>query len=210
MAEMETAEFPGTIHVVDTPAQARSAIRFLKKMRVLGFDTETRPAFRKGCSHKVALVQISTDDTAFLFRINKTGFIEPLRNLLEDPNILKIGLSIKDDFHGLQKIEPFSPDGFVELQDYVHRFGITDASLQKIYAIIFGRRISKGQRLTNWEADELTDAQQRYASLDALACLRLFRHLEAGLFHPEQSPFIVRPEANEASSDDTSNPQPVL
>ena len=188
---MPAAEFTGEIRVIENAADARSALRFLSKQHIVGFDTETRPAFRKGATHNVALVQLSTADICFLFRINKIGFMEPLRNLLSAESVLKIGLSTKDDFHGLRKLGEFEPAGFVELQNFVRQFGIVDASLQRIYAIIFGTRISKGQRLTNWEAQELTPAQQHYASLDAYACLQIYETLNAGLFNPSESPYIL-------------------
>lgn len=196
---MPAAIFTGEIITIETAADARSAIRFLSQQPIVGFDTETRPSFRKGKTHSVALIQLSTDETCFLFRINKTGFLTPLRELLEMKSVKKIGLSTKDDFHGLLKLGEFKPDGFVELQNYVHHFGIIDASLQRIYAIIFGERIAKGQRLTNWEAAELTAAQQHYAALDAYACLRIYRYLSEGGFHPEQSPYIVEPGSESAT-----------
>lgn len=197
LSKMPAAEFKGNIHLIETAADARTALRYLSRCRMVGFDTETRPSFRKGCAFKVALVQISTEDSCFLFRINKTGFMEPLREFLANESIIKVGLSVKDDFHGLHKIEEFEPAGFIELQEYVREFGITDASLTKINGIVFGERISKGQRLTNWEAAELTAAQQHYASLDAWACLNLYHYLSSGQFDPESSPFIVD-EAAEA------------
>lgn len=191
ISELPSAVFPGKIIVIDNAADARSAVRYLSHQDIVGFDTETRPTFKKGLTHNVALIQISTNDTCFLFRINMTGFIEPLQHFFELEDVTKIGLSIKDDFHGLHKIADFNPAGFVELQDYVHRFGIIDASLQRIYAIIFEQRISKGQRLSNWEAAELTPAQQHYAALDAYACLRLYNHLRKGMFDPLSSPYII-------------------
>ncbi len=195
---MPMAEYHGDIHVVDTAADVRSAVRYLSRNAIVGFDTETRPSFRKGRTHNVALVQLSADDCCFLIRLCKTGFTAPLRDFFENESVVKVGLSVKDDFHGLQRLGEFNPSGFIELQEYVHRFGIVDASLQKIYAIIFGQRISKGQRLTNWEAEELSEAQQHYAALDTLACLEIYHHLEAGRFDPMQSPFIVQPDSEKA------------
>lgn len=186
---MPQVEFNGHITVVDTAEKAREALAFLRRHTLLGFDTETRPNFRKGQNHQVALIQISTLQQSFLFRICRTGFLEEICELLEDAGITKIGLSLKDDFHMLHKLRPFEPRGFVELQDMVHDYCITDASLQKIYGIIFGRRISKGQRLTNWEAPALTEAQKNYAAIDAWACLRIYRHLISGHFVPEQSEY---------------------
>ncbi len=187
---MPVAKFPGKIYIIDNAADARSAAAYLMRQPALGFDTETRPTFRKGETHDVALVQLSTIDECFLFRVNMTGFCEPLRKLMESPDVLKIGLSTKDDFHGLSRLAPFVPAGIVELQHFVGKYDITDLSLQKVYAIVFGEHITKGQRLTNWEAPSLSPAQQAYASLDAWACLRIYRHLSEGLFDPSRSPFI--------------------
>lgn len=186
---MPVAKFSGKIHIIDTAADARSAAVFLLRQPAIGFDTETRPTFRKGETHDVALVQLSTSDECFLFRVNQIGFCEPLRRVMESPDVLKIGLSTKDDFHGLARLAPFIPAGIIELQNFVSKYDIADMSLQKVYAIIFGEHITKGQRLTNWEAQFLTAAQQAYASLDAWACLRIYRHLSEGLFDPSQSPY---------------------
>ncbi|MBD5255937.1 MAG: 3'-5' exonuclease domain-containing protein 2 [Barnesiella sp.] len=198
IGELPAAEFKGRIQVIDNAADARAAVRYLSRQPIVGFDSETRPSFRRGNTHNVALVQLSTHDICFLFRINKIGFVEPLRNFLQLDSVVKIGLSIKDDFHGLHKLGEFEPGGFVELQDYVREFGIADASLQRIYAILFGERISKGQRLTNWEAAELTAAQQHYAALDAWSCIRIYEYLKGGCFDPASSPYIVEPDEESA------------
>ena len=179
-------EYPGKIHVVDTVSGVRDVVAYLSKCDAVGFDTETRPTFTKGRSHKVALLQLSTDDECFLVRLNKTGMPKVMQTFLEASEPIKVGLSVKDDFHSICRVcEGFNPEGFVELQDYVKQFDISDMSLQKVYGIIFGRRISKSQRLSNWEAEELTAPQQRYASIDAWACLKIYRYLVAGNFHPE-------------------------
>lgn len=183
---MPVARFEGRAIVIDNAADARQAVAFLAKQPMLGFDTETRPSFKKGDAHKVALIQLSTTDECFLFRINKTGLTEPLVKLLENPDVLKIGLSTKDDFHGLNRLAPCSPAGVIELQQLVKKYDIADMSLQKVYAIIFGEHISKGQRLTNWEASALTPHQIGYAALDAWACLRIYRYLSQGLFDPSK------------------------
>lgn len=187
--------YPAQITVVDTAATARTALRAMARENVVGFDTETRPSFRKGQKHKVALMQISTADRCYLFRLNKIGISEELKSFLENPDVLKIGLSVHDDFCVLRRSGDLEPKGFVDLQDMVKNFEITDISLQKIYAIIFGERISKNQRLTNWEADTLSEAQQAYAALDAWACLKIYNYLNAGKFIPEQSPYRHLPEA---------------
>lgn len=173
-----TAQFAGRIITIDTKEEAERAARALLKESILGLDTETRPSFRKGVHHDVSLLQLSTIDTCFLFRLCRTGLTDTLVELLESTEIKKIGVSLHDDFNVLKCRRSFTPGSFVELQKYVSHFGIEEMSLQKIYAIIFGERISKSQRLTNWEADVLTDKQKIYAATDAWACLNIYNHLE--------------------------------
>ena len=171
--------FEGRIFVIQTESEASKAVDYLLTSPILGVDTETRPSFRKGMTNKVALLQVSTDDTCFLFRLNRIGVTDSVKRLLQDKNVLKVGLSLRDDFASLHKREDFEPHAFLELQDYVKSFGIEDMSLQKLYANIFGQKISKGQRLSNWEADVLSEGQKLYAATDAWACIRLYRELEA-------------------------------
>ena len=190
LAEMPVVSFPGQIVLVDSAAVAHSALRALSSEKAVGFDTETRPSFRKGSRHKVALMQQTTQERCFLFRLNKIGICAELKRFLENPDILKIGLSVHDDFNAIRRSEEIEPAGFIDLQSEVRAFRIKDISLQKIYGIVFGERISKGQRLTNWEADTLSEAQQGYAALDAWACLRLYDHLRSGRFKPMESPYL--------------------
>ena len=187
--QMPQVTFHGRIHIIDSISQVKSAVTALRTSAIAGFDTETRPSFKRGEHHRVALLQLSTESDAFLIRLNKTGIPTPLKQYLEDPEIIKVGLSTIDDFHQLASICDIHPAGFVELQELVKRYNISDMSLQKIYAILFQHKISKGQQLTNWENSTLTDAQQQYAAIDAWACLRIYRYLQTGDFVPEQSPY---------------------
>ena len=171
--------FPGRIFVVYTESDAEKAVAYLKDQRIVGVDTETRPSFKRGTTHKVALLQISTQDTCFLFRLNRIGMPDSLQEFLMS-DTLKIGLSLKDDFNSLRKRQDMHPDrgNWIELQEYVGKFGIEDRSLQKIYANLFGEKISKNQRLSNWEADVLSDGQKQYAATDAWACLNIYNRLQ--------------------------------
>lgn len=187
--QMPSVDFEGRIHVIDSISQVKSAVMALRTATAVGFDTETRPCFKRGERHKVALLQLSTDTDAFLFRLQKTELPDVLRELLEDESIIKVGLSTNDDFHQLARMGELHPGGFVELQQLVKQYSITDMSLQKIYAILFQRKISKNQQLTNWEAPQLTEAQQRYAAIDAWACLRIYHYLLTGDFIPQESPY---------------------
>lgn len=171
-------QFEGRIFVILNEGDAEKAVNFLLSQKILGIDTETRPSFKKGLSHKVALLQISTEDTCFLFRLNRTGITDSIKRLLEDRSIPKIGLSLQDDLRMLNKRCSFTPGKYVEIQKEVKKLGIEDMSLQKIYANIFGLKIAKNQQLSNWEADSLTEAQQRYAATDAWACIQIYKELK--------------------------------
>lgn len=190
--ELPLVVYPGGIDavtVVDTPAKARIALRALNKCTHIGFDTETRPSFQRGQVNKVALLQLSTGEHCYLFRLNKPGIFEMVKPLLENPDIIKVGLSVHDDYNALRRRGDINPAGFLDLQDYCRTFHISDISLQKIFAIIFGKRISKTQRLTNWEAEHLNDSQQIYAAIDAWACLKLYKYIREGHFNPMESPY---------------------
>ena len=178
IAQMPKVFFEGRIFVVYTEEDAEKAVSYLKTQTIVGVDTETRPSFKRGLTHKVALLQIATSDTCFLFRLCRTGITNSLKQLLENTNIKKIGVSLHDDYHALNEKRRFTPGNFIDLQKYVSNFGIEEMSLQKIYAIIFAQRISKSQQLTNWDADVLTDKQKLYAATDAWACLNIYNHLE--------------------------------
>ncbi|MDR2232755.1 MAG: 3'-5' exonuclease domain-containing protein 2 [Tannerella sp.] len=171
--------YRGKIFVVDRHEKIAPAIAYLSKFNRVGFDTESRPSFFKNQSHKVALIQLATHARCYLFRLNKLGHIpQLLEDFLLKSETLKIGLSLADDFHNIRKSIDFQPNNFIDLQKYVPRFGIEVSSLQKIYAILFGKKISKRTQLTNWEADKLTEDQQQYAAIDAWACLRIYGRLQ--------------------------------
>ena len=178
IAQLPKVLFEGRIFVVYTEADTEKAVEYLKTQQIVGVDTETRPSFKRGMTHKVALLQIATTDTCFLFRPNRIGMPESLQNFLMS-DVLKIGLSLKDDFMMLRRRKDVHAEegNWIELQDYVGRFGIEDRSLQKIYANLFGQKISKSQRLTNWEAETLTEAQMKYAATDAWACVEIYNCL---------------------------------
>lgn len=178
IAELPRVLFEGRIVCIQTEKEAEKAIEYLMMQKRVGVDTETRPSFVSGRMFKVALVQISTLEVCFLFRLNYIGFPDCLKRFLEDMKVEKIGLSLKDDFDALHRRGAFIPGDFVELQEYVHSFGIRDQSLQKIYANLFGQKISKAQRLTNWEAEILNDGQKLYAATDAWSCLMIYNCLE--------------------------------
>ncbi|MBR3858613.1 MAG: 3'-5' exonuclease domain-containing protein 2 [Bacteroidaceae bacterium] len=178
IAQMPPELFGGRIIVIHSAADVEKAVAYLKGQPILGIDTETRPSFAKGRTYEVALMQVSTEDTCFLFRLNYIGMPDALVGLLQDGRQLKVGLSLRDDIQRLQAKHRFEPRGFLDLQTYMKEMGIEAQSLQKIYALLFEKKISKSQRLTNWEADVLTDRQKAYAATDAWACVRIYKHME--------------------------------
>ncbi len=198
IATLPVESFPGKIVVVDSETGVENAIADLRREKIIGFDTETRPTFKKGKSNHVSLIQLSTHDTCYLFRINRMGFAPALKNLLEDEQLLKVGISLKDDFCMLNRLnnESFTPRNFIELQKFVKKFGIEDQSLQKIYAIVLGKKISKGQRLSNWEADHLSESQQLYAATDAWSCIKIYEILQKGNFiSPLDQTLLLHPSS---------------
>ncbi len=176
LIDLPLRHFEGDIVLVDSKNKLKMAIEDLSSHSIIGFDTETKPSFKKGVVNKVALLQLSTKTRAYLFRINRIGLPLEVTELLSNESIIKPGVAIRDDIKGLQEIMNFVPGGFVELQDQAKEMGIQNFSLKKLTAIACGFRISKGQQLTNWEAQELTDAQQIYAATDAWAALEIFEN----------------------------------
>jgi len=170
--------FPGRVHVIVSRAQAEKAVKFLLSQPILGFDTETRPSFTRGTVYQVSLLQVSAYDVCFLFRLNIIGMTPAIIRLLEDTTVPKIGLSWHDDLNGLHKLGNFTDGNFIEIQKMVGELGIEDLSLQKLYANLFGQLISKGQRLSNWERDILSDKQKQYAATDAWACIMIYEELQ--------------------------------
>ena len=174
IATFPTVSFSGRIVVVLSESEAERAVDYLLSQPVLGFDTETRPSFKKGVQHKCSLLQVSTSNCCFLFRLNYIGMCPAVKRLLEDTTVTKVGLAWNNDAHGLHQLGDFQMGTFVDLQDMARKLGIEDQSLSKLYANVFGERISKRQQLTNWERDVLDEAQKRYAAIDAWACVQLY------------------------------------
>ena len=186
IAALQLASFPGEIVVIDAEGEAfDKAVAYLKKQKVLGFDTETRPTFTpEQHSNGTALLQLSGSGKAFLFRLQKCGLPRPLASILANPAILKVGAATLDDVRGLQKIAKFAPKGFVDLQNQVWEWGIRDKSVKKMTAIILGVKISKAQQLSNWEAEKLSESQQKYAATDAWVCREMYLRLQASEKNP--------------------------
>lgn len=203
--KLEPASFPGKIKVIDSQGlEYLKAVRYLKKQKIVGFDTESRPSFSPGQPHYgVSLLQLSGAERAFLFRIKLIGDIpRALRSVLSDERILKVGAAVNDDVRGLEKHHNFVPKGFVDLQKIVWEYGIKDKAVKKMAAIIMGIRISKTQQLSNWEAETLSEAQQAYAATDAWVCRQMYIKLlssEKNPLTPEQ--MLPNPPKNAEKND---------
>ena len=174
---MPLLAFEGKIHVLETEKACNKAVEALSKFDVLGFDTEKKPTFNKGEYNHTAMVQLSTMEDAYLFRLNEMGYPSSLFNLMSDASILKLGISIDDDLKDLNKARKFKPQNFTDLNDVVRELGVKHMGVKKLSAVILGARISKNQQVTNWEAEKLTAAQKKYAATDAWICLAIHEEL---------------------------------
>ena len=175
--ELDLSWFEGEIIVVDNFRTLDSVLPRIFKSEVLGFDTETKPSFKKGRNNKLSLIQLADENLACLFRINKIGIPDKLADILSDPGIIKSGVAIHDDIRILSGIRKFSPAGFIDLQTFVKNYGIESSGLKKLTAIVLGFRISKRQQVTDWETINLTEAQQIYAATDAWVCHQIYNTL---------------------------------
>ena len=192
---LKRVEYTGKIIVIYTPSEAENAVDFLLTQPLLGLDTETRPSFSKGRHFKCALLQVATPSQCFLFRMNQIGMCPAIARLMADTKVTKVGLAWNNDLLSLRELGAFETGSFVDLQQLVREIGIEDQSLVKIYANLFGQRISKAERLSNWERDILKDSQKIYAAIDAWACIRIYEEVmrlkEEGDFE-----LVIRPEEN--------------
>lgn len=182
---MPLVAFDGEVIVVDHEDQVQDAVAYLRKQKVIGVDTEARPSFQRGIHYPTALVQIASHERCYLFRLTHIGLPQALADLFASPNIRKVGLAFKDDITGLRRRRNFIPANCIDIQSMVAQYGILDLGLQKIFAICFGKKISKTQQLTNWENSHLTPEQARYASTDAWATLLIYEDL---LKHKQLAP----------------------
>ncbi len=178
---LEIGAFQGEIMLIDDPENIAEAVLEIKKSRLLGFDTETRPAFKKGVSYDVSLLQLATSEKAYLFRLNQIGLPAGVRDILEDPKTIKIGAAVRDDLKALKKISPtFTPASFFDLNEELKRIGFLNVGVRNLSAMVLNIRISKSEQVSNWEGESLTDKQLLYAATDAWACLEIFKKLQSG------------------------------
>ena len=176
-ALLPAIEFRGEIRIVEDERDIAAACKTLAEQPVIGFDTETRPSFRPGVTFRVSLLQLSSPEVCYLFRLNRIPLDKAILQLFENKRLLKVGADVAGDLRSLRQIRHFRDAGFIDLQAIAPEWGIAEKSLRKLSAIVLGQRVSKAQRLSNWEAATLTDKQQLYAATDAWVCTRIYDRL---------------------------------
>jgi ribonuclease D len=177
LQDIPVAKYEGPIHLIDNREDIAACVERINKEKVIGIDTETKPSFRKGVMHRVALIQIATQHEVFLFRINQTGFSDELVSLLTNPQLLKVGIAFLDDIRDLQKIRPFRAKNVIDLNISAKNLGYESIGAKKLSALVLGFRISKRQQTSNWEVKKLSDAQLDYAATDAWICLAIYQRM---------------------------------
>ncbi len=174
---LDLIQFEGHITVVEDMDVFRREIGGIRRLKLIGFDTETKPSFRKGKVNPTSLIQLATDERAWIIRVSRIGYPRELLDLLSSDEVIKVGAGLNDDLRRLRSDFQFEPGGFLDLQQYVEAFRIEEKGLKKMSAIVLGKRISKSQQVSNWDAEQLTEAQLRYAATDAWICLQIYRTL---------------------------------
>jgi ribonuclease D len=177
IATLPLRSFQGKVILLTDPEALPHAFREIQKHEVVGFDTETRPSFRRGEFHKVSLLQLAVPDKVFLVRLNHTGLTPDVIQFLEDMSTRKAGVGVRDDVNALHKLQRFKAAGFEELSAMARQAGLEVESVKKLTALLLGFRISKGAQTSNWEAESLTEKQIEYAATDAWVCLEIYRKL---------------------------------
>ena len=200
-AELPSAHFDGRIIVVENEAQIEQAYRDLAAQKIIGFDTETRPSFKAGVSYKVSLLQLSTPENCYLIRLCRTKLRSSILKILSNPNIKKIGADVAGDIRSLHALRHFKERGFIDLQQMASYWGIEEKSLRKMSALVLGQRVSKAQRLSNWEANTLTPQQQMYAATDAWVCIKIYERLMSTEPVKPLQPFEINFQAEEPKAE---------
>jgi len=181
VAALDLIQYEGPITLIQTEDEFLDEIEALSRNTILGFDTETRPSFKKGTLYPTSLIQLSAPNHSWLIRVNRMGYPKELLNLLSDDGVIKVGAGLNDDIRRMRSDFQFEPRGFLDLQSYVEAFHIWEKGLKKLSSIVLGHRISKSQQVSNWDADILTEAQIRYAATDAWICLEIYNELRNAL-----------------------------
>lgn len=177
--DLPLGQFQGDIVLVNSKDQINEVASELGRHSLLGFDTETRPSFRKGTQYYVSLLQLATEEVAFLIRLNEVGMPGIIQEILEDPKTIKIGAAVLDDLRAIRKVAVgFQPASFFDLNDELKKVGFQNIGVRNLAAMVLQMRISKSEQVSNWEAAELTEKQKLYAATDAWVCLEIYKKLQ--------------------------------
>lgn len=176
--ELPLAAFEGKVEIISTEEGLDQAFHEIMKVRVVGFDTETRPVFVRGQQHKVALMQIALDHKVFLLRLKSIGMTSHIIDFLQHEEILKVGVALRDDIKALQRLKRFNPGGIFELTELTRQAGLQVEGVKKLTGLLLGFRISKSAQTSNWEAEHLNEKQISYAATDAWVCLKIYEQLK--------------------------------
>ncbi len=177
LQKLPVKAFEGPIQLVASSEEIKEAVDYLAQQPYIGFDTETRPAFKKGQKYQVALLQLASEEKAFVFFLQKIEDFEQISALLCNKKVTKIGVATRDDIKTLNKLFPVNSSSFIDLQNIIENYGIKELSLKKMAALTLNFRISKTQRISNWEADPLSEQQLVYAATDAWVSLMIYLQL---------------------------------
>lgn len=182
--DLPLGAFDGKVVVITQAQKLEKVFEEVSRHSVVGFDTETRPAFVRGQVYKVALMQIALPEKVFLIRLQQTGLTPEIISFLEDESILKAGVALRDDIKALQKLKKFKPGGVVELAEMSKKAGLEVESVKKLCGLLLGFRISKSAQTSNWEVETLNEKQISYAATDAWVCLKIYERLYSFLNTP--------------------------
>ncbi len=179
MAALPVRRYEGEVVVVESARDLDRAWEDLARERMIGWDTETRPAFRVGESYLPCLVQAATARAVYLFPLPKMDFSGVLGGLFAEPGIVKVGISVKDDLAKLAQVFPLAPAAILDAGMLARRHGLRQTGLRNLAGIFLGFRVPKGAKTTNWAVARLSAQQINYAATDAWACRELYLKFEA-------------------------------
>jgi ribonuclease D len=186
LADLPIHRYQGAVRLVITDRDRAQALADIREERLTGFDTETRPSFRKGEVHPPSLAQVATARAVYLFPLRHPETFPALTELLSMPHIVKTGVALADDLRALRTLFPFTEKNIVDLGSLARRAGLEQTGVRNLAALFLGFRIAKGARTSNWAASRLTEAQIIYAATDAWVCRELYLRIEnLGLLRPQ-------------------------
>jgi ribonuclease D len=195
---MPLAGYEGPVDLINSDSALATALAEIEQETVLGFDTESRPAFKRGQSFPVSLVQLAGEEKVWLFQLGKLSDTSGLWDLFTSDQLIKAGVAIGDDIKKLQDLSPFQPKGFVEIADLSHKVGIINTGLRSLAGLFLQFRISKRAQVSNWARKDLTEAQIQYAATDAWVSRLLYFKMKN--LRPEDIPELPDPTVEESDS----------